>query len=156
MKIAVVYYSLEGNTQYCAEKLGEMLGADVIRIEPVKPYATGAFSKFFEGGKSSSFKEKPPLKPYVFGEYDLVILGTPLWAWDMTPPLRTFLLENDLKERKVAAFITSGGGKADKAFANIAELVGHPLESQQDFINVLKNKDKVEEELKQWITFIER
>ncbi len=35
----VVYYSLEGNTEYIAENVAEKLGADILRIDPKKAYA---------------------------------------------------------------------------------------------------------------------
>ena len=46
MNTAVVYYSLEGNTQYAAEKVAGELGADLIRLVPVKEYPTGKLSKY--------------------------------------------------------------------------------------------------------------
>ena len=46
MKTAVVYYSMSGNTEQIAKKLAEKLGADVIRIEPVKENPSKGFKKF--------------------------------------------------------------------------------------------------------------
>lgn len=36
MKVAVVYFSLEGNTKYVAEKIAKVLDADMIQLIPVK------------------------------------------------------------------------------------------------------------------------
>ena len=46
MKKLIVYYSLEGNTQYIAEKLAERFGSDsdVLRILPKKAYLDKGFS----------------------------------------------------------------------------------------------------------------
>lgn len=41
MKVAVVYFSLEGNTKYVAEKIAKVLDADMIQLIPVKEYPTG-------------------------------------------------------------------------------------------------------------------
>jgi len=38
MKTIIVYYSLEGNTDYAANKIASELGADILRIDPVKNY----------------------------------------------------------------------------------------------------------------------
>ena len=38
MKTLIVYYTLEGNTHYAAKKIASELGADVLRIKPVKIY----------------------------------------------------------------------------------------------------------------------
>ncbi len=70
MKTAIVYYSLEGNTEYTAEKIAEQLKqtgeTDILRIEPEKAYPDKGAGKFFWGGKSAVMGEKPTLKPYEF------------------------------------------------------------------------------------------
>lgn len=93
MKIALVYYSLEGNTAFAAEMIGQKLGVDIIRLKPVKDYPTGKIAKYFWAGKSASFQEAPKLMPYAFdiNMYDVIILGTPIWASTFAPPLRTFI-----------------------------------------------------------------
>ena len=121
MKTLIVYYSLEGNTKSTAEKIAAALDADILQLSPVKAYPTGGFSKFFWGGKSASMGEKPKLEPYAFNlsDYDCIILGTPVWAGTFTPPLRTFLDENNLSDRKLALFACSSGGNATKCFAKL-------------------------------------
>ena len=118
MKIAVIYFSLEGNTKYTAEKIAAKIGADLIQLIPVKEYPTGKISKYFWGGKSATFGETPKLEPYHFdqSQYDLVILGTPIWAGTFAPPLRTFIRENKLTGKKVALFACCSGGSAEKCF----------------------------------------
>ena len=66
MKTIIVYYSLEGNTEYAAGKIASGLCADILRIEPVKTYPSSGFSKFFWGGKSAVMAETPRLMPYDF------------------------------------------------------------------------------------------
>lgn len=118
MKVAIIYFSLEGNTKYVAEKIAEKLDGDIIRLMPLKEYPTGKVSKFFWGGKSSAFRESPVLEEYDFNseKYDVVILGTPIWAGTFAPPLRTFLKENKLINKKVAFFACCSGGSTEKCF----------------------------------------
>ena len=54
MKTLIVYYSLEGNTEYAAKKIADTCGFDTLRLEPVKKYPDSGFRKFFWGGKSLS------------------------------------------------------------------------------------------------------
>ena len=61
MKTMIVYYSLEGNTEFAAEKIAAKLGADLLRIQPVKAYPSGGFRKFLWGGKSAVMAETPKL-----------------------------------------------------------------------------------------------
>lgn len=126
MKTAVVYFSLEGNTRYAAEKIAVRLGADLIRLIPAKEYPTGKVSKYFWGGKSASFGETPKLEPYRFDPdlYDLVILGTPVWAGTFAPPLRTFVRENKLTGKKAALFACCSGGATEKCFERLMKETG--------------------------------
>lgn len=126
MKSAVIYFSLDGNTKYAAGKIADRLGADLIRLIPDKEYPTGKISKYFWGGKSATFGETPKLEPYRFdqNQYDLVILGTPIWAGTFTPPLRTFIKENNLADKQIALFACCSGGKTDKCFEQMKKEAG--------------------------------
>ena len=98
MKTAIVYYSMHGNVRYVSEKVAKELGADLIELVPVKAYPDKGAMQFIWGGSAVTFKKKPELEPYTFNasDYDLVIIGTPVWAGTFTPPLRTFINENNL------------------------------------------------------------
>lgn len=123
MKAIVVYFTLDGNTEYVAETIKDQLQIDSLRLEPLKDYPTGNFSKFFWGGKSVVFGEKPKLAPYHFyaSYYDTVILGTPIWASSFVPPIKTFLHENNLAGKNIALFACSAGGDAEKCFAKFRQ-----------------------------------
>lgn len=126
MKTAIVYYSMSGNTAQTAERISSALGADLIRIEPVKEYPSKGFRKFIWGGKSAVMGEKPALQPYTFpGGYDRVIFGSPVWAGNIAPPLRTFLHENReaLRGKHYACFLCCAGGDADKPFLKLQQLL---------------------------------
>lgn len=121
MKTAVVYYSLEGNIKYVAEKVAKAVGADITELAPVIAYPDKGFQKFLRGGKAAAMKETPELLPYNFNaeEYDKVILFSPVWAGTFTPPLRTFLRDNDLSNKAVAVVASSAGGNADKCIEQL-------------------------------------
>lgn len=119
MKAAVVYYSLQGNVRYVAEKVAKETGADLTELVPVKAYPDKGMIKFIWGGSAVTFKKKPELEPYSFNadDYELVILATPVWAGTFTPPLRTFLEDNDLTGKKIAVIATSAGGNSAKCIS---------------------------------------
>jgi multimeric flavodoxin WrbA len=57
-------------------------------------------------------------------EYDLVIIGTPVWAWNMSVPIRTYLSEQkDNLKNKVAFFCTMGGSGDKKSFLEMQNLL---------------------------------
>ena len=160
MNAAIIYYSMSENTAYVAEKIREGMLAqlqkdagqegdgtepvvDVIRIEPVKAYPDSGSSKFLWGGKSAFMKEKPKLQPYQFdaGKYDRIIIGTPVWAWTMSPPIRTFIDENreQLKDKQIGVFVCSGGGGV-KAIGKIREFLR--VDKLRDALDLIEPKNQ--------------
>ena len=126
MKTIVVYYSLEGNTAYAAEKIAAALGADMLRLKPKKAYPSSGFQKFFWGGKSAVMAEKPKLVPYSFDGalYERIVFGFPVWAGNVTPPLRTFIRDENLAGKRFAAFACESGSGAEKAFGKLKAALG--------------------------------
>ena len=97
MKKLIVYYSLEGNTELIANKLADECALDVLKLVPKKAYSDRGFAKFFWGGKSAVMAEKPELEPYTvdLSQYEEIIIGFPVWAGTITPPIRTFVTDNN-------------------------------------------------------------
>ena len=128
MKTLVVYFSLEGNTAYVADKIKEKTGADLLRLVPKKAYHDKGFAKFFWGGKSAVMAEKPDLEEISVNldEYDRIVFGFPVWASNFTPPIRTFIEDNreQLKGKQFVAFACQSGAGAEKAFAKLAKCLG--------------------------------
>ena len=126
MRTLVVFYSLEGNTAFTADRIATALDADTLRISPVKAYPRSGFRKFFWGGKSAVMAETPKLEPYEFraDEYDHIIFGFPVWAGNITPPIRTFIKENNLEGKHFAAFACQSGSGAEKAFGKLKNALG--------------------------------
>ena len=117
MKRLIVYYSLEGNTEFIVNKLVEKTGADKLKLVPVKAFADKGFAKFFWGGKAAVMAEKPELESYSFDEdVDEVVIGFPVWASNITPPIRTFVSDNKdvLKNKRISAFACQSGSGAEK------------------------------------------
>lgn len=160
MKSIVIYYSLDGNTKYAAGKIATKLGADLIQLIPAKEYPTGKISKYFWGGKSATFGEAPKLDPYRFdqNQYDLVVLGTPVWAGTFTPPLRTFIRENKLTDKKIALFACCSGGKTEKCFEQMKKEAGdYTVASTLQLIEPLKGTEAdVDRSISDFCTTIER
>ena len=126
MKSIIVYYSLEGNTEYAAKKIAEKTGCDLLRINPVKSYPKSGFRKFFWGGKSAVMSETPELEPYSFNaeKYDQIIIGFPVWAGNFTPPIRSFIKNNNLQNKTVSVFACQSGSGAEKAFQKLKNELG--------------------------------
>jgi flavodoxin len=108
MKSLVVYYSRTGKTKLVAEAIAAELGSDIEEIIDLKN-RDGKIGWMGATRDASSEKETqiaPPKK--VPSDYDLIIIGTPVWAFNLTPAIRTYLKKNDLTGKKVALFFTLG------------------------------------------------
>ena len=148
MKTLIVYYTLEGNTHYAAKKIASRLDADVLRVKPVKTYPRKGFRKFLWGGKSAVMAETPELEPYTFdaSAYDRIVFGFPVWAGNVTPPLRTFIKENDLSGKRFAAFACQSGAGAEKAFEKLKTSLGiRELDAELVLIDPKTKPDPINE-----------
>ena len=137
-----------GNTEYAAKKAAEKINADTLRIVPVKAYPDKGAKKFLWGGKSAVFGDKPPLEPYDFKaeDYDLIVLATPVWASNITPPMRTFVCDNKEKMagKKFAVITCYAGGGAEKAIEKLKKLL--EIQSFEAEAILTDPKDKPTEE----------
>lgn len=128
MRTGIVFYSMNGNTAMVAEKLATGLPADLIEIKPERTYPDKGFKKFLWGGKSAVMAETPKLLPYTFKseDYDLIVFGFPVWAANVTPPIRSFIKENQslLQGKKIAAFACQSGTGSEKAFRKLLDCLG--------------------------------
>ena len=148
-KILIVYYSLTGNTQFIAEALRDSIDADILELKPIKELNPNSGTRFMWGGFQSTMKKTPELMDFDINplEYDLVILGTPVWAWNISPPMRSFISKFDLTGKNVALWMSPAGDgiKAMRRFkeilknANIVDSITfqEPLKKDSD-----ENKEK--------------
>jgi len=142
MKTLVVFYSLEGNTEFVAGVIANKLQADLIKLETVKPFPSEAPAKFFKGGMSAVFKLKPKLKndSINVGQYDNIIIGTPVWASTHASPINTFIKRYGFTGKKVALFVCSGGPDVEKCYAKLKTALGdNNYVGEIDFMEPLKN-----------------
>lgn len=56
LRILVVYYSFEGNTELIAESIAKEINSDILKLEVVKPISNDS-SKYLVGGKQVLIKE---------------------------------------------------------------------------------------------------
>jgi flavodoxin len=108
MKSLVLYYSRTGKTKFVAETIAVELGSDVEEIVDLKS-REGKLGWMSATQDASRGKEtKIALTKKSPNDYDLLIVGTPVWAFSLTPAIRTYLKNVDLSGKKVALFFTFG------------------------------------------------
>lgn len=154
MRTAIVFYSMSGNTEFISNIIKKKLKADTIQIEPSKLYPDSGLKKFFWGGRSAMMGEAPELVPYDFNlaNYDRIIIGTPVWAGTFVPPIRTFLQENDISGKKVAAYACYSGRGAEKALDKLKKFIGiDAFEAEMTLVDpMIKLSDKNDEAINEF------
>ena len=128
-KVAVVYFSLSGNTRFAAETIAKKAGAALFEIKAETPY-NSKFNKCCDEAKPECYGKKlRPIKPIEgldLAKYDVVFVGTPDWWGTMAPPVRTWVTQNKdaLKGKTVGIFQTHGGGGMERVGKEFAEVFG--------------------------------
>jgi len=124
MQILVVYYSRTGVTKKLADFIAKKIGAQTEEIKDTINRA-GAVGYLLAGRDATLRKltklETPKLNPAGF---DLVVIGTPIWSWNMSAPIRTYLEEYKTEFKQVAFFCTMGGSGDERAFREMGEIIG--------------------------------
>lgn len=125
-RTALIYYSLNGHTEFLAKKMSEQLDCPTIQLKLQKEFSqTNKFLQYFWAGKSSSFHEKPPLanKKIDLSLYDTLIIATPVWAEDLSSPIRSFLSTYAIEDKKVYLVANDSGGPFKKCFSSMRKLL---------------------------------
>ena len=147
--ILIVYYSRTGMTKKVADNLKEKLAAD---IEEVKDITGRSGAKgYFLAGRDATLRRLTKIEPIktIPTNYDLVIIGTPIWSWNVSVPIRTYITEQKNNFKAVAFFCTMGGSGDQRAFREMGEIIGKDPQATLALktIEVVKNncEDKVAE-----------
>lgn len=138
MKTLIVYFSYTaGNTKRIAEKIQMATGADLVSLEPVKPYSDNYNEVVKQGQEEVERGYKPELKPLDVDlkDYDRIIVGTPTWWYRMSPVVLSFLSGNDFKGKVVVPFMTNAGwpGSVIKDMTAVAKKNGAKVEHAHEF-----------------------
>lgn len=154
LKKLVVYYSLEGNTRFIAEKIAAATGADVLEIKTKTQnkvsHVTGGIRTLF-----NNFSHKiPEILPQniTVQDYDLIFIGTPVWSFSYTPAIKAFLVKAELQGKNIALFCCYGG-MAGKTFINLEKaLSGNNIVGKIGLKEPLKSdREENVERVNQWV-----
>jgi menaquinone-dependent protoporphyrinogen IX oxidase len=151
-KILLSYYSRTGNTRIIAETISKKLRCDLEEI--TEPKNRSGLMGYMSAGSDAQKMVITSINPTQRNveDYDLVIVGTPIWAWNMSAPIRSYLTANKGKFRQLAFYLTLDG-RPGETLRNMENVVGKaPLASELFYSSEIKKKsyeDKVERFSKQ-------
>ena len=151
-KILISYFSATGTTKKVAEKIAKSLEGDLFEIEPVEKY-TDEDLDWTNKESRSSVEMNNNLKPDIvnkitnLNEYDTVCIGFPIWWYKEPTIIDKFLEENDMTNKKIYVFVTSGSSSIDSTY--------NSLKNNFFNLNFISGKrftgNELEEDYKYWI-----
>lgn len=141
-----------GNTQVVAEKLQNMLKADIYQIQPLHEYPEKYDECIARAKEELNKDERPKIMNRVphMEDYDRIYLGFPNWWGTMPMCVWTFLESYDLKGKKIYPFCTHEGSGMGNSVNDLKKLcsqsiIKHALAIRGSQVNQSDNK------LKEWI-----
>jgi flavodoxin len=123
-RILVVCYSRRGTTLDVASRIAERCGADLELIKDKTP--RDGWLGWWRSAAEAWLRGQPWIQPpqRAVGDYALVVVGTPVWAGHMAGPVRSYLLRQRGRLRRVAFFCTHGGNGGTRVLAEMEALCG--------------------------------
>lgn len=120
-KTLVVYYSRTGNTEAVARQIQSLTGADLFRVETVKPYPEDYRQTTDVAKEELNNNARPAIKGSVenLSQYDTVFIGFPIWWGTYPMGVATFLENHNLAGKTVIPFCTHEGSRQGQSFTDI-------------------------------------
>lgn len=152
-KILIAYYSKTGNTRKIAHLLAEKLKADLDEITDLTDRS--GIKGWLYGGRDAMKSKLTEIKYSKSPkDYDLVIVGTPVWAWNSTPAVITYLTNNKNNLKNVAIFNTSGGTAAEKTANYLQGFLNNKIRAWEGWTEKELHMGMIEEKLENFIKTI--
>ena len=151
-KILISCFSASGVTKRVAEKVATAINGDLFEIEPVDKY-TDEDLDWTNKQSRSSIEMNDNIKPEILNkvsnldEYDTICLAFPIWWYKEPTIIDKFLEENDMSDKNIYVFVTSGSSRVDSTYKS--------LKSNFTNLNFVSGKrftgNESDEEYKNWI-----
>ena len=124
-KTLIVYFTWSGNSRSIANKINEVIDADIFEIQLVTPYSSNYNTVLEEAQRDQNIQARPELANHIenIDQYDTIILGHPNWWASIPMPIASFLEEYDLAGKTILPFCSHGGGRFGQSLTAIAKLV---------------------------------
>ena len=108
----MVYFSAQGHTKAVAERIVELTGANIHRIEASEPYAENPYDDSDRIQNEAYNDLRPGVANLLDGDfiakYDTIFVGSPCWWHQPAMVVCTFLEAYDLKDKVIIPFFTYG------------------------------------------------
>ena len=129
-KTLLVYYSRSGKAEIIAKDLQNKIGCDMDKIEYAGKKRVSFIGAIIETFKQSTVKIKGA--EHNPGDYEKIIIITPIWASNMTTPIRSYITEHKGNIKSYSLIATCGSGGLETAVKSASDIIQKaPVISEQ-------------------------
>ena len=135
-KALIVYYSHSNNTEEVAKMMKQYLNCDIEKItteEYENKSAVELTNLVVEQMKSNYL---PQINKIDISNYDVIFVGSPVWKDDIALPVKSFLVNNDFKNKTIIPFYTFGGFVNKSKSDNRIKDLSHNDNVLQSFLTI--------------------
>ena len=126
-EILVSYFSASGVTKNIAKKISDAVNGDLFEIEPLKKFTAEDLDWTNKRSRSSIEMNDKTSRPQIskkisnIEEYNTVIIDFPVWWYTAPKIINTFIEENNLENKNIYVFVTSGGTGSEGTFKDLKD-----------------------------------
>lgn len=153
MKKLVAYFSATGTTANVAEKIAQILNADLFEIKPKEKYTSSDLNWRDKNSRTTKECNNPSIRPEIenkvenFDGYETIFVGFPIWWYKEPNIIDTFFESYDFSGKKIVLFATSGGSGITKSAEEIKKL----LPKSAKVVEGKMLNYSSEKEIKEWL-----
>lgn len=126
-KILICYFSATGKTKVVAHNIAKAIGGDLFEIVPSIKYTENDLDWEDKTSRSSIEMDNINSRPKILNKvenidnYNTILIGYPIWWYTAPRIINTFIETNNLKNKKIYLFATSGGSGIEKSLSDLKD-----------------------------------
>lgn len=155
MKTLIIYYSRTGLTKKLANSIKEkLLDCDIEEIK-TKTSRMGMI-QYLLCGKEAVQEKITDIENTIYDpkNYDNIIIGSPIWAANISSPIRTYIENNKSDLKNVSAFFTQGSSGAEKAILKLQKMLSQNISTSLILTSKEVAKSQYQNQLNEFISKI--
>ena len=125
-KSIIVLWSWSGNTLKVAERLSELSGAEIYRIEAADPYP----SDYDQTADRAKQEQDDGIYPEIadpignWADYDTIFIGYPIWWYQLPMIVQGFVNDHDWSGKTIVPFNTHEGSGDGGTYNDLRDMTG--------------------------------
>lgn len=147
-----------GNTESIAYLIQDVTHSEMFTIVVKNPYPDNYNEHIEQARREIDNNTLPALQDTIenLRDFDVIYLGYPIWLGEMPSPVRTFLSDNDLSNKTIAPFITSGGTTSISNTIQMITIYQPEAIVTDYFFRTTSQLSNVEPDLERWLKQINK